>query len=130
MEGHIAFVQVGFLRGGLSLKAPDQLCRLPQPLLCWRGAAEDAGSDAASMLLRGFAYQAVGQLAARAPQPFQANPGIAAQMFAALGSEPPGIRASLQEAVSSMAAAYQGCSGVNLMAIADMKSAIKLAAIL
>lgn len=80
-------------------------------LLLW--LAEDAsGGDAASILLRGFAYQAIGQLAARAPQPFQEDTTIARAMFGALATEPPGVRASLQEAVSSLASAYKGCSGV------------------
>lgn len=87
-------------------RAPAVLARLLSLL------QEDAsGGDAASILLRGFAYQAIGQLAARAPQPFQEDTTIARAMFGALATEPPGVRASLQEAVSSLASAYKGCSG-------------------
>ncbi|KAK9795879.1 hypothetical protein WJX73_005986 [Symbiochloris irregularis] len=70
-------------------------------------------SDAASSALRGFAYQAIGQLAMRAPEPFQRRLSVASDMFQALATEPPGVRASLQEAISCLASAYRGCSGDN-----------------
>ena len=73
--------------------------------------AESAASDTAALALRGFTYQAIGQLAKRAPSPFQKNTDIAAQMFSALSVEPPGVRAALQEAVSTLSSAYKGCSG-------------------
>ena len=73
--------------------------------------AEAAASDAATLALRGFTYQAIGQLAKRTPQLFQQDTDIAAQMFSALSVEPPGVRAALQEAVSTLSSAYKGCSG-------------------
>ncbi|DBB07277.1 TPA: hypothetical protein ACH3X3_008782 [Trebouxia sp. C0006] len=72
---------------------------------------EGASSDTPTLTLRGFTYQAVGQLAKRAPQLFQKDTDIAAQFFSALSVEPPGVRAALQEAVSTLAVAYKGCSG-------------------
>ena len=82
----------------------------PACIVGWH--TETQGStDAASAALRGFAYQAIGQLAMRAPDPFQKHLGVASDMFQALATEPPGVRASLQEAISCLASAYQGCSG-------------------
>ena len=78
-------------------------------LLCH---AEASVSDTPTMTLRGFTYQAVGQLAQRTPQLFQNDTDIAAQFFSALSVEPPGVRAALQEAVSTLALAYKGCSGM------------------
>ena len=74
-------------------------------------SAEATASDTAGLTLRGFTYQALGQLARRAPELFQADTDIAAQFFSALSVEPPGVRAALQEAVSTLATAYKGCSG-------------------
>ena len=76
-------------------------------------SAEGASSDTPTMTLRGFTYQAVSQLAKRTPQLFQKDTDIAAQFFSALSVEPPGVRAALQEAVSTLAVAYKGCSGVS-----------------
>lgn len=73
--------------------------------------AEAGSSDINSQTLRGFTYQALGMLASRVPEPFRENVDAAAGFFAALSSEPPGVRASLQEAVSTLATAYKGCSG-------------------
>ena len=78
----------------------------------WFAFSESASSDTPTLTLRGFTYQAVGQLAKRIPQLFQNNTDIAAQFFSALSVEPPGVRAALQEAVSTLALAYKGCSGV------------------
>lgn len=74
--------------------------------------AEASASDTAGLTLRGFTYQALGQLAKRAPELFQQDTDIAAQFFGALSVEPPGVRAALQEAVSTLATAYKGCSGM------------------
>lgn len=71
------------------------------------------GSDAAAAGLRGFTYQAVGQLAARAPELLAGSPAVAAQFFAALATEPPGVRAALQEALGALAGAYIGCKGAH-----------------
>ena len=73
--------------------------------------AEAGSSDINSQTLRGFTYQALGMLASRVPEPFREDVDAAAGFFAALSSEPPGVRASLQEAVSTLATAYKGCSG-------------------
>lgn len=74
--------------------------------------AESAASDTPTLTLRGFTYQALGQLAKRSPQLFQKDTDIAAQFFSALSVEPPGVRAALQEAVSTLATAYKDCSGM------------------
>ena len=79
--------------------------------------AEAAASDTAGLTLRGFTYQALGQLAKRAPELFQKDTDIAAQFFSALSVEPPGVRAALQEAVSTLATAYKGCSGTTALFI-------------
>lgn len=76
-----------------------------------------AGTDATSAALRGFTYQAVGQLASRAPGLFRRDASIAARFFAALSSEQAGVRAALQESVSSLASAYQGCTGGPILTI-------------
>lgn len=80
-------------------------------MLC---CAEAAATNAAGLALRGFTYQAMGQLAQRAPELFQQDTDIAAQMFSALSVEPPGVRAALQEALSTLSTAYKGCSGKQL----------------
>ena len=76
-------------------------------------AVESAASDTPTLTLRGFTYQALGQLAKRSPQLFQEDTDIAAQFFSALSVEPPGVRAALQEAVSTLATAYKDCSGMS-----------------
>jgi proteasome component ECM29 len=63
------------------------------------------------MALRGFTYQAVGQLAARVPGLFRRDAAVAEQFFRALSTERAGVRAALQEAVSSLAIAHQDCTG-------------------
>ena len=67
--------------------------------------------DQTTQRLRGFLYQAIGQLASRAPQPFHDEPEIAARLISALSAEPAGVRAALQEAVATLASAYKGCPG-------------------
>jgi proteasome component ECM29 len=81
------------------------------PCVC---ADATAGSDAASAALRGFTYQAIGQAACRAPDLFRGDASVAARLFAALRSEPAGVRASLQEALGQLASAYRGCTGAHL----------------
>lgn len=51
--------------------------------------------------------QAIGQLAQRSGAIFQKDISIAERLFAALSTEPPGTRATLQEAVSTLAVAYK-----------------------
>ena len=70
--------------------------------------------DNATQRMRGFLYQAIGQLASRAPAPFHEDPEIAARLIAALSAEPAGVRAALQEALSTLATAYKGCPGVHI----------------
>ena len=43
-----------------------------------------------------------------------ARPGVAAQFFAALATDPPGVRAALQEALGALAGAYAGCKGASI----------------
>jgi len=56
----------------------------------------------------GFTYQAVGQLAVRAPQLLRKDVGMAQRLFAALGSTPSNAtRVVLQDAVLLLGSAYQ-----------------------
>ncbi|PRW21127.1 proteasome-associated ECM29-like protein isoform X1 [Chlorella sorokiniana] len=73
------------------------------------GAAR--GLDVTGLTLRGFTYQAVGQLAQRQPQAFAGRTDIAARFFSALATEPAGVRAAVQEATASLAAAFRGAQG-------------------
>lgn len=61
--------------------------------------------------LRGFTYQAIGQLAQRQPTLLSRLPGVVSQLFAALPSEVPAVRPAVQEALSALVPAYIGCSG-------------------
>ena len=85
--------------------------RVGESVICSVACAEAQGTDTGSQTLRSFAYQAIGQLAQRAPELLQEQTAIAAQFFAALTAEPPGVRAAVQGAVSTLATAYTGCSG-------------------
>jgi proteasome component ECM29 len=55
-----------------------------------------APSDMHSLAVRGFAYQALGQLAARLPHLFAGDVEVAGRFFDALAAEPPGLRATVQ----------------------------------
>ncbi|GLJ38855.1 hypothetical protein SUGI_0791890 [Cryptomeria japonica] len=57
--------------------------------------------------IKAFSYQAIGQLAPRAPQLFRGNTEMAARLFQALKQEDPSIRFTVQEALNSLAAAYK-----------------------
>eukprot|EP00892_Ulva_mutabilis_P001254 jgi/Ulvmu1/11129/UM071_0012.1 len=70
----------------------------------------DPSDSGPSMQLRGFLYQAVGELAQRAPEVFHNDVEIAGSFFQALAAEPDGIRATVQEAINRLAAAYKGLS--------------------
>lgn len=72
----------------------------------------DTPPDNAGRALRSFTYQAIGQLAGRSPALVRSRVDIAVRCFEALSTEPSGIRAAVQEATSTLAAAYEGCSGV------------------
>ena len=87
-------------------------------LCCMRAVRAEAaaGTDAAAAALRGFTYQAVGQLAARAPAVVRGDPSVAARFFGALATEQAGVRAAVAESLSSLAAAYQGCTGARAQA--------------
>jgi len=75
-------------------------------------ADSSTGSDASSTAVRGFTYQAIGQLASRVPSLFTSDVSIARRFFQSLSTEPAGVRSALQEAISTLASAYQGCTGV------------------
>ena len=66
--------------------------------------------DAASLSLRSFAYQAVGQLSKRLPTVLQVRIDIARRFFKALSEESAEVRPAVQDAVNSMAIAYQESS--------------------
>ena len=83
-------------------------------------AAASTGASnftAGTVSLRGFCYQALGQLAVRQPSLVTGTPDIAARVFSALSSEPEGCRASVQDAARSLAQAYGDCGGGVAMAI-------------
>ena len=69
-------------------------------------AAAGSQADAATLTLRGFTYQAIGQLSQRVPSLFQQDTDIAARCFDALSFEPAGVKAAVQEATSLLSAAY------------------------
>jgi proteasome component ECM29 len=60
--------------------------------------------------LKAFSYQAIGQLAQRAPQLFRGNVEMAARLFQALKEVDPSSRFTVQEAVNSLATAYKDCN--------------------
>ena len=79
--------------------------------MCCCPADTSTGSDMASAAVRGFTYQAIGQLAARVPSLFTSDVSIARRFFQSLSTEPAGVRSALQEAISTLASAYQDCTG-------------------
>ncbi|CAK0785632.1 hypothetical protein CVIRNUC_008843 [Coccomyxa viridis] len=95
-----------------------------------------SGSDITSTAVRGFTYQAIGQLASRVPALFTADVAIARRFFRSLSTEPAGVRTALQEAISTLASAYQGCKGqalheleaLLLESVASQQEAAKLCA--
>eukprot|EP00210_Caulerpa_lentillifera_P004901 g4677.t1 len=56
---------------------------------------------------RGYAYEAIGQLAQRIPSAFAENVQIAEDLFEALESESAGVRSQLQSAVACLAYAFK-----------------------
>ena len=74
--------------------------------------AESSGS---MMLLRSFVYQCIGQLAQRSPSSLEGRLDLAKVCFEGLRSEPPGVRASVQEATSCLA----GCFGNSITGLGD-----------
>lgn len=69
-----------------------------------------AESEVYSRELRAFSYQAIGQLAQRAPQLFRGNVDMAVRLFQALKEVDPSSRSTVQEAVNSLATAYKDCN--------------------
>ncbi|XP_024544607.1 proteasome adapter and scaffold protein ECM29 [Selaginella moellendorffii] len=65
--------------------------------------------DPAMYPMRVFGYQAVGQLAQRAPHLFRSNSDMAKRLFRALQVEDASMRVTLQEAVNALAMAYKDC---------------------
>ena len=87
--------------------APQLLEALTACLDEGAASAAEGGADAGSRAsLRGFAYAAWGQLAARLPQLVASDTDAADRLFAALASEPAGARASVAEAAGALCAAY------------------------
>jgi proteasome component ECM29 len=87
--------------------APQLLEALTACLDEGAASAAEGGADAGSCAsLRGFAYAAWGQLAARLPQLVASDVDAADRLFAALASEPAGARASVAEAAGALCAAY------------------------
>ena len=83
-----------------------------------KGAAASGGLAAGGVAsLRGFCYQALGQLATRQPSLVVGTPDLAARVFGALATEPEAVRPSVQDAARSLASAYKGCGGGVAMAI-------------
>jgi proteasome component ECM29 len=63
--------------------------------------------DASSRQVRAFTYQAIGQLAQRAPHLFSGSTDMAVRMFGAIRTESDSVKPTVQEALSSLAAAYK-----------------------
>ncbi len=66
------------------------------------------GGHNAAVLLRGFTYSAIGQLARRMPSLFLTDAPVPRTLFNALSQEAPEVRVSVQEALSMACAAYKG----------------------
>jgi len=67
-------------------------------------------SSGSMMILRSFVYQCIGQLAQRSPSSLEGRLDLAKICFEGLRNEPPGVRASVQEATSCLA----GCFGKSI----------------
>lgn len=99
--------------------------------------SDAAAQDAASLSSRGFAYQALGSLAQRVPALFSDSPDVARRFFRALAEEPPGVRATVQEAVSCLGQSFKGAQGeaaghicgLLLESVASSKDAVRSAAV-
>lgn len=65
--------------------------------------------DKAVQQLRAFTFQAIGQLAQRAPHLFSGSAQMAVNLFQALRKESSHTRSVLQEAVTSLSGAYKEC---------------------
>ena len=70
------------------------------------GPATASYDSHGSMVLRSFAYSALGQLASRMPGLVAGTSACATQVITALASEPAGVRASAAEAASALCGAY------------------------
>ncbi|KAG6544513.1 hypothetical protein Mapa_014151 [Marchantia paleacea] len=67
-------------------------------------------ADSASKQMRAFCYQAIGQLAQRAPHLFSGSTEMVVRLFEALKVEAVAIRSNIQEALSSLAGAFKDCT--------------------
>ena len=67
--------------------------------------------DTISLALRGFAYQALSQLGERIPSVLQDDLEIPEYLFQTLATEAPGVRASLQQSLSTLSSAYAKVEG-------------------
>lgn len=76
-----------------------------------RSLCAEGSKSTASVPLRGFTYQAIGQLGERVPSLLSQDTDIPRRLFHALAVEPPGVRASLQEALSALSNAFIGAQG-------------------
>ena len=92
-------------------------------LLDGKGVPGDAAGGSSditagpALALRGFSYQALGQLAERQPGLVTGTSDVAERVFSALATEPEGVRASVLDAARCLARAYAGCGGGVAMAI-------------
>lgn len=73
--------------------------------------AGNTRQDAGSLALRGFAYQALSQLGERIPSVLSQDLEIPERLFEMLAVEAPGVRASLQQSLATLSAAYAGVEG-------------------
>jgi proteasome component ECM29 len=90
-----------------AMLAPTAASVVKSCLALLDSAPAAAGQDSIATSLRSFAYQAIGQLAQRLPSALQGRTELASRCFSALATEPPGVRAAVAEATSSLAAAFQ-----------------------
>ena len=67
--------------------------------------------DTISLALRCFAYQALSQLGERIPSVLQDDLEIPEYLFQTLATEAPGVRASLQQSLSTLSSAYAKVEG-------------------
>ncbi|KAL3683346.1 hypothetical protein R1sor_001368 [Riccia sorocarpa] len=66
--------------------------------------------DASSKQMRAFCYQAIGQLAQRAPHLFSGSTEMVVKLFEALKVEAVSTRSNIQEALASLTGAFKDCS--------------------
>lgn len=67
--------------------------------------------DNRALVLRGFAYQAISHLGERCPSVLRQDLELPEHLFHALSTEEAGVRASLQQSLSTLSIAYKGLEG-------------------